>query len=201
MVGSNSYAVPVWNKVFQQIMSPKDAGPVATSPRTSESEQISKFTRKRSLARSDRREVVSHATRACIPSNRIKIDEDEANPRCRPFHSPAAIRGLASAVSHSRTSGIHVHYSATYDIAFMSQVAPGKSAEVLATPGHRPTYGTQEGLASNGAAVAALGLCQRPCRPSSVPGRPELGIRGHRELQRRDLWQREWVQWSQVRAG
>jgi len=112
-----------------------------------------------------------------------------------------AMRGVASAVSHTCTSGLHVHYSAPHDIAFMSQVAPGKSAEVLATPGHRPTYGTQEGLASNGAAVAALGLRQHPCRPLSVPGRPELGIRGHRELQRRDLWQRECVQWAQVWAG
>jgi len=89
------------------------------------------------------------------------------------------MRGLASAVSHSYTSSVHVHYSAPHDIACMSQVAPGKSAEVLATSGHCPTYGTQEGLASNGAAVATLGLRQRPCRPLSVPGRPELSIRGH----------------------
>ena len=74
----------------------------------------------------------------------------------------------------------------------MSQVAPGKSAEVLAASGHRLTCGTQDGLASNDAAVAALGLRQRLCRP-------ELSIRGRCELQRSVLWQRECVQGA--RAG
>ena len=83
---------------------------------------------------------------ACTPSNRIDFDEDEANLRCRLFHSPTL----------RCTSGVHVHYSAPHDIVFMSQVSPGTSAEVFATSRHRPTYGTQEGLASNGAAVAAL---------------------------------------------
>ena len=81
------------------------------------------------------------------------------------------MRGLASAVSHTCTSGVHFHYSVPPpDIAFMSQVAPGKTAKVLATSGHHPTvtwvtYRTQEGLTSSGAAVAALGLRQRPCGP------------------------------------
>jgi len=43
----------------------------------------------RSKARSDFREAVSHATEACISSNRIDFDDGEANVQCRwPFHSP-----------------------------------------------------------------------------------------------------------------
>jgi len=91
-------------------------------------EQNSKFVPKRSLTRSDRREVVNHAAGVCIPSNRIDFHEDEANPRCSPFYSPIPPYGLASAASHTRTSGVHLHYSAPHDIAFMSQVAPGNSA-------------------------------------------------------------------------
>ena len=40
------------------------------------------------------------------------------------------MRGLASAVSHTCTSGVHLHYSAPPGIIFMSQVAPGKTARV-----------------------------------------------------------------------
>jgi len=49
----------------------------------------SKFARKRSITRSDRREVVSNATVAIISSNRIDFDSNEINPRCHwSFHSP-----------------------------------------------------------------------------------------------------------------
>src|SRR5258708_5076752 len=80
----------------------------------------------------------------------------------------------------------------------MSQVAPGKSAEVIATSAHRLTCGTRDGLAGDGAVVATLGLHEHLCRPWSGQCRPELSIRGHCELKRSVLWQRECVQGAQV---
>ena len=77
-LASTARAVPVWNAVLQQVIIPADA------------RSKIKFARKCSLVRSDRREVVSHATGACVSLTRIDFDNGEANTQCRwPFHSPA----------------------------------------------------------------------------------------------------------------